>query len=87
MAQTIGVVSCLNVGDDFAFVGVTDSNGEVEGLIVWFAPGNTTAYQRVLHNTWLGMLKESLSSGAVVRVTHPDDGAYIQSIQLNAPAP
>lgn len=84
MANTVGVVSCLRVGDDFAFVTINETAGGSETLIVWFAPRNTTAYQRVLQNTWLSLLKESLTSGATVRVAHPDDGAFILSVQLNA---
>jgi len=83
MAFSIGVVDCLQVGDEFAFAAVEESGGGRETFIVWFGLANTTAYRRVLQNTWLGFLKESLTNGNIVRILHAEDSAFIDSVQLN----
>ena len=84
MALTTGRVECLNVGDDFGFVGIReDGTGDFEAFIVWFSPSLPTAFIRLLHSMWLGMLREALTTGDQVQISHEDDSAFILSLRVN----
>ncbi len=84
MALTSGKVDCLNVGDDFGFVGIIeDGTGDFEAFIIWFAPSNPSAFTRVLDSMWLSMLREALTTGDQVQISHDDDSAFINSLRVN----
>jgi hypothetical protein len=84
MALTTGKVDCLNIGDDFGFVGIIeDGTGDSEAFIIWFAPSEPSAFTRVLHSMWLSMLREALTTGDQVQISHADDGAFILGLRVN----
>jgi hypothetical protein len=83
MAQTIGRVECIQVADDFSFVGIReDGTNDFEAFIVWFAPELPTAFMRLLHSMWLSMLREAFTTGARVRIVHDADSAFIRNLEL-----
>ena len=84
MAITLGRVECLQVGDDFGFVGIReDETNDFEAFIIWFNPSLPTASTRLLHSMWLGMLRQALASENRVRISHDDDSAFIRTLQVN----
>lgn len=88
MAATTGRVECMNVGDDFGFVGIRESATEdFEAFIIWFVPSLPTASLRLLHSHWFSMLSRAMSSGDVVTVVHAEDSAIITAVRVNHPVP
>ena len=85
MAVTItsGKVNCLQVGDDFCFVGIVDANGVNEAFILWYSPSEPSAFTRVMHSMWLAMLREAMAAGTVVNLTHDTGGAIVIVVQVN----
>jgi hypothetical protein len=84
MAETLGRVECLNIGNDFAFVGIReDVTNEFEAFIVYFSPSLPNATLRLMHVKWLSLLRDSFSSGSQVRIIHGNSSAFIDSLQLN----
>jgi hypothetical protein len=84
MALTTGRVDCLNVGDDFGFVGIReDGTSDFEAFILWFAPSEPSAFTRVLNSIWLSMLQEALTTGAQVQISHNDDSAFVLNLRVN----
>jgi hypothetical protein len=83
MAETIGRVECIQVGDDFGFVGIReDVSNTFEAFIIWFAPELPTAFTRLLHNMWLSMLREAFTSGDLVRIVHGANNAFIRNLEI-----
>jgi hypothetical protein len=84
MALTTGIVDCLNVGDDFGFVGIReDGTGDFEAFILWFAPSEPSAFTRILNSMWLSMLQEAFTTGAQVQISHDDDSALVLGLRVN----
>jgi hypothetical protein len=76
-------VNCLQVGDDFAFVGIIDGGGVNEALILWYSPSEPSAFTRIMHSMWLSLLREAMTTGEVVNLTHESSGAIVTAVQVN----
>jgi len=77
-----GTVSCIRVFDDAGFTQLVDSAGDEEIFILWFAPPEISAFERIMHSTWVSLLREAMVNGLPVSVVHPDGNARITSLQL-----
>jgi len=83
MPQIIGKVECIQVGDDFGFVGLREEGtDDFEAFIIWFAPALPTAFLRLLHSMWLSMLREAFTTGDLVRIVHDTNSAFIRNVEL-----
>lgn len=82
MALMTGSVTCVQVFDDAGFTQLVDVEGERETFILWFAPPEISAFERIMHTTWVSLLREALVSGLPVTVAHPDGNARITSLRL-----
>jgi hypothetical protein len=82
MAQMTGTVSCIRVFDDAGFIQLVDSSGEAEVFILWFAPPEISAFERIMHSIWVSLLREALAGGQPVTVIHPDGNARVTTVQL-----
>ena len=84
MAETLGGVECLNIGNDFAFVGIReDGTNEFEAFIVYFSPSLPNATLRLMHVKWMSLLRDAFATGNQVRIAHGNSSAFIDSLQLN----
>lgn len=89
MPEIIGTVRCVQTGDDFAFTTIVENDtGDQETLIVWMVPSTIPAdapvRTRIMLGHWLAMLRQAMSDGLTVTVTHPSDSAEITAVRLNA---
>jgi hypothetical protein len=82
MAQMTGTVTCVRVFDDAGFTQLIDTAGEKETFILWFAPPEISAFERVMHSMWVSLLREALVNGLPVTVVHPDGNARVTTVQL-----
>jgi hypothetical protein len=80
MAVTSGSVQCVQVGDDFGFVGIQRSDGQLEVFILWF--GDRVAGPVGL---WTAQLLSALTQRLPVDIAHAEDSAFIQAVTANAP--
>lgn len=82
MATMTGTVSCVRVIDDAGFTQLVDAAGEEEVFILWLAPPEISAFERIMHSTWVSLLREAMASGLPVTVVHPEGNARITALQL-----
>lgn len=87
MADITGTVTCIQVGDDFAFTTINDGAGDSETFILWLSPGSNippavNAYTRVMHSMWISMLREAKANNLTVRVASPSNSAAVSFVQL-----
>jgi hypothetical protein len=82
MAMMTGSVTCVRVFDDAGFTQLVDAAGEKEVFILWFAPPEISAFERIMHSIWVSLLREALVSGLPVTVIHPDGNARVSTVQL-----
>ena len=82
MALMTGNVTCVSVVDDAGFTQLVDTAGETETFILWFAPPEVSAFERIMHSMWVSLLREALVNGLRVTVAHPDGNARITNVQL-----
>jgi len=83
--ESIGTVDCLQVGDDYGFVRITEAGGVKEILILWYSPSEVSAFTRVMHSMWLSMLREAMAAGTLVNLTHESGSAFVTFVQVNKP--
>jgi hypothetical protein len=87
MPTKTGTVSCLQVAEFAAFTTVVDLAGVQETFILWFNPGAQippvlNSFTRVLHSMWVSLLREAISNGTVVSVSHPTGSAAVEIVRL-----
>jgi hypothetical protein len=83
MATMTGTVSCVQLFDDGGFTQIVDpTTQEKEVFILWFAPPEVSAFERILHSMWVSLLREALVNGLTVTITHADAQAQIENVQL-----
>ncbi|MEV0177072.1 hypothetical protein AB0I00_38965 [Streptomyces sp. NPDC050803] len=82
MAAMTGNVTCLRVFDDAGFVQLSGAGGVKETFILWFAPPEISAFERIMHTMWISLLRDALVSGLPVTVLHPDGNARLTTVQL-----
>ena len=85
MAVMVGTVECVHIGDDSAFCRLRDSGGSDETFILWFNVSNPSAFTRVMHSMWVSLLRDAMTQGFSVRVSHATNDARVQTLQVNAP--
>jgi hypothetical protein len=83
--DAIGTVDCLQVGDDYGFVAITEAGGVKETLILWYGPSEPSAFTRVMHSMWLSMLREAMAAGTLVNLRHESGSAFVTFVQVNKP--
>jgi hypothetical protein len=82
MAIMTGTVTCIRVFDDAGFTQLVDAAGQTETFILWFAPPEISAFERIMHTTWVSLLREALVNGLPVTVIHPDGNGRLSTVQL-----
>jgi hypothetical protein len=82
MAIMTGNVTCVRVFDDAGFTQLVDAAGERETFILWLAPPEVSAFERIMHSMWVSLLREALVNGLPVMVVHPDGNARVNTVQL-----
>ncbi|HXM54040.1 MAG TPA: hypothetical protein VOB72_01530 [Candidatus Dormibacteraeota bacterium] len=81
--STTGPVTCLQVGDDYAFTAIRDTtSGDIEILILWYYPGDIPVVDRMRLSMWVAMLRDALGSCTNVSVVHDENDAYALTVQL-----
>jgi len=85
VVESIGTVECLQVGDDYGFVAITEAGGVKEALILWYGPSEPSAFTRVMHSMWLSMLREAMAAGTSVTLTHNSGSPFVIFVQVNKP--
>ena len=83
MPTITGVVECVRIADDNAFVRIRESGGDLETLIVWFSPSDPSAFTRVMHSMWVSILRDAITSNKTVTAITASGGAQILSLTLN----
>lgn len=90
MPRMSGTVRCILVADDYAFTTIEDTTiGDSETFILWWFPGTgggipsgLNSFTRIMHSTWISLLREARSNNLNVTVSHSDGSAGITSVQL-----
>jgi hypothetical protein len=82
VADIIGTVTCLQIGDDWAFTTIDDGAGDSETFILWYFPTELTSFTRILHSSWVSLLREAKTANIQVRVTSSGSSAYVSMMQL-----
>jgi hypothetical protein len=78
-----GPVTCLNVGDDYAFTSIRDqTSGQIGVYILWYYPGDIPVVDRMRLSMWLAMVRDAMSRCIDVSVVHDENDAYVISVQL-----
>lgn len=82
MASVRGTIEKIHVGEVLAGLTISPNDGGAsETLLIWSEIGQTySPREKLLHGTWLSLLREALSDGREVRCTHPDGNALITSV-------
>jgi hypothetical protein len=80
--ETTGKVTCVRVVNDTGFVQLVDAAGVPETFVLWSAPEELTAFERIMHSMWVSFLRESLTKGLPVTVVHLDNDARATAVQL-----
>jgi hypothetical protein len=79
----VGTVEFVQVAVVSGFSRIRDTSTiTTETQIQWFVPDQVTEFTRVMQSMWLSLLRESMSSGVPVTVSHPDDSAIIGTVAL-----
>ena len=79
-----GTVTCLQVEDDIGFAGIAESapSNTTEFFVLWFNPGDPSAFTRIMQSMWLSMLKDSLLTGKSVEMSF-DNTYTLLYVRLN----
>jgi hypothetical protein len=95
LAETTGLVSCLQVGDAFGFTSIVfpashgGVNNENEHFILWWrgvtTPLEPDASTRAKHDQWLSLLQEAMAYNFTVTIAHADNSAIVWSVQVGIP--
>ena len=85
VVESIGTVDCLQVGDDYGFVAITEAGGVKEAFILWYSPSEPSAFTRVMHSMWLSMLREAMAARTPVSLTHDSGSAFVTIVRVNRP--
>lgn len=88
MPDITGTVTCLQIGDDYAFTTI-EGCGSRETFILWFFPGtgggipsDLNAFTRVMHSMWVSILRQARAGNLTVRVVSPNGSAAVSLVQL-----
>ena len=87
MAMFTGTVTCVQIAEGFGFTTVRDSGGNTETFILYFGntiPATLTAFTRIQHSMWLSLLRESITNGVPVTISHPSNSAEVTAIRLGS---
>jgi hypothetical protein len=80
---TTGQVTCLQVGDDYAFTSIREqTTGALEIFILWYFPGDIPVVDRMRLSMWVAMLRDALGSCTDASVVHDTGDAYVIDLQL-----
>ncbi len=86
MPSKVGDVQCVNVGDDYAFTRIRPAGERPEALILWLNPQVTSTATRMQHSMWISLLRTAMAHGMQVRVTHGENSAFVQLVELRGPS-
>jgi hypothetical protein len=75
----------VQIADDSGFTELRAASGDTETFILYFGttiPPMVTAFTRIQQSMWLSMLREAMSNGLTVTITHPTDSAVVNIVRL-----
>jgi len=89
MPETTGIARCIRVGDDFGFTTISELPANTrETFILWWAGLSTTEdppiHVRIVQSDWVALLRQSLSDGMPVTITHEQNSALVLNVQLGS---
>jgi hypothetical protein len=90
MAETVGRVSCMRVGDDYGVISlINNATRQSEVFVLWWfptigigIPPELTSYTRVMHSMWISLLREARTNNLNVTIVHPDLSPVVLAVQL-----
>jgi hypothetical protein len=95
MAETVGLVACVKVGDGFAFTTLV-FQAPVAGVLhdrehfsLWWngvtTPWKPDASMLAKHDQWVSLLQDAMAYNFSVTITHADDSLIVSSVQVGFP--
>ena len=63
-----------------------EGTGQLEPFLIWRDIADSSAFDRIVQTTWIGMIRDAMRQNRTIRILHLEDSALIEHLELFAPA-